>query len=263
MTENLLKLASDDLRAIAAAIRSRRLAAPYTSAGLSRLLSAALAESVAQELAGLAAQGWTEAQLATALELIIADRASRSSGGETITLVTTGPEAPGVVNRDTSVVARELFAHARESVLLAGYAVYQGRQVFQALADRMAELPSMRVRMFLDVQRAHGDTSVASELVRRFAHRFRTREWPAERPLPSVYYDSRSLRTGIGKRASLHAKCIVVDREAVFISSANFTEAAQERNIEIGLLVRSPTLAEQVERHFEALLAAGMVERMI
>jgi hypothetical protein len=43
-----------------------------------------------------------------------------------IDLVTTGPEPGGITNRDTSVVVRELFAHAKESVLVVGYAVYQG-----------------------------------------------------------------------------------------------------------------------------------------
>jgi phosphatidylserine/phosphatidylglycerophosphate/cardiolipin synthase-like enzyme len=61
------------------------------------------------------------------------------------------------------------------------------------------------------------------------------------------------------KRACLHAKCIVVDGEAVFISSANFTEAAQERNIEVGLLVKSCRLAEQLVLHFDTLLAANLL----
>ena len=39
----------------------------------------------------------------------------------------------------------------------------------------------------------------------------------------------------------MHAKCVVADSRHVFVSSANFTEAAQERNVEIGLLlIRSP-----------------------
>jgi phosphatidylserine/phosphatidylglycerophosphate/cardiolipin synthase-like enzyme len=89
------------------------------------------------------------------------------------------------------------------------------------------------------VQCGPGDTSTAAEIVRRFAHRFQTRQWPPDRPLPHVFYDPRSLDLTADKRACLHAKCIVVDGESVFISSANFTEAAQERNIEVGLLVDS------------------------
>ena len=47
MTKHLLQLATDELRAIAAAIRSRRLLAPFTSIGLSRLVSPTLADPVA------------------------------------------------------------------------------------------------------------------------------------------------------------------------------------------------------------------------
>ena len=53
----------------------------------------------------------------------------------------------------------------------------------------------------------------------------------------------------------MHAKCIVIDRKTVFVSSANFTEAAQERNLEVGLLIRSATLAERLEGHFDGLIA--------
>lgn len=61
------------------------------------------------------------------------------------------------------------------------------------------------------------------------------------------------------RRACLHAKCVVVAGQHVYVSSANFTEAAQERNIEVGLLVRSPRLAEQLTTHFDALLDARVL----
>ena len=83
---------------------------------------------------------------------------------------------------------RELFRQAEQSVLVAGYAVYPGRDVFEALAERMDARPELKVRMLLDVQRKRGDTSAPSDIVRRFADRFRRREWPGSR-LPEVYYD--------------------------------------------------------------------------
>jgi phosphatidylserine/phosphatidylglycerophosphate/cardiolipin synthase-like enzyme len=63
----------------------------------------------------------------------------------------------------------------------------------------------------------------------------------------------------LDKRACLHAKCIVVDGESVFVSSANFTEAAQERNIEVGVLLRSRLLADRLVLHFDTLLAQSML----
>ena len=259
MTEHLLQLPECDLHEIAAALRANRLAPPITAVGLQRLLASCIAGAVADELQQMIDLGFTAPQLAVMLELLAKDRSQRPALEDVIDLVTTGPEAPGVSNRDTSVVVRELFAHAERSVLVAGYAVYQGQHVFRALADRMQEVPQLNVRMFLDVQRGPGDTSNPAEIVHRFAHRFRTQQWPAGGPLPQVFYDPRSLDVAAEKRACLHAKCIVVDAGSVFISSANFTEAAQERNIEVGLLVNSRWLAERVVLHFDALLSAGLL----
>ena len=75
--------------------------------------------------------------------------------------------------------------------------------------------------------------------------------------LPDLFYDPRSLAQDESNRASLHAKCVVVDGVKAFIGSANLTEAAQLRNIEIGLVVTGALIADAVERHFEALIGGG------
>jgi len=80
-----------------------------------------------------------------------------------------------------------------------------------------------------------------------------------DRPLPEVYYDPRSLDIAAQERSAMHAKCIVVDRQELFISSANFTEAAQNRNIKVGLLVRSASLADNLVRHFDTLVAEKLL----
>jgi phosphatidylserine/phosphatidylglycerophosphate/cardiolipin synthase-like enzyme len=67
------------------------------------------------------------------------------------------------------------------------------------------------------------------------------------------------VETTADKRTALHAKCVVVDKQHVFISSANFTEAAQQRNIEVGLLLHSIRLAERVIHHLDGLLAERLL----
>ncbi len=263
MTQRLLTLTDTDLSALADALQVKRLCAPYGAVAVGRFVASELAEPIAVELQQLAWQGFSADQLAIVIQTLLADRGQRPPADDMVDLVTTGPEAPGCTNRDTSVVVRELFANAIKSVMVVGFAVYQGQQVFRALADRMLELPDLLVRMYLDIQRGPGDTSAPSELVRRFVDRFKTRQWPTGYPFPSVYFDPRSLASAGEQRTSLHAKCIVVDRQRIFVSSANFTEAAQQRNIEVGLLAKSALLAEQLERHFESLAEAGLLERAI
>ena len=81
-------------------------------------------------------------------------------------------------------------------------------------------------------------------LVAEYASMFRS-TWPGHR-MPEVFYDPRSLASGPGKRMSLHAKCVVVDNRWAFVTSANFTEAAQQRNIEAGVLVDDEPLGRSL-----------------
>jgi phosphatidylserine/phosphatidylglycerophosphate/cardiolipin synthase-like enzyme len=256
MPDEFQHLTSNSLRALADALRSGRLSPPYTAAGLHVYCPGDDRSAIAARMQQLAEEGLGPAHLALFLDTIVQTRDRAPSEGKLIELVWSGPEARGLANRDTGSVVRELFNNAAGEVLLAGYAVYQGREVFRALAERMDAIPALRVRMFLDVQRHLGDEAPPEVLLAEFAHRFRTKEWPWKR-LPEVFYDPRSLALDTDKRSSLHAKCVVVDRRIAFVSSANFTEAAQERNIEVGVLVRSRTFAEQLAEHFEALAAHG------
>ncbi|HEV3004502.1 MAG TPA: hypothetical protein VGX78_08565, partial [Pirellulales bacterium] len=187
MSQPIVELGDDDLRELAAALGAGRLRAPFTALGLGRIVPDCVAQNLANELQRLADGGMDGGQMSLVLHLLLADRARRPSFDDAIDLVTTGPDAPGVVNRDTSVVVRELFSAAQRTVLLAAYAVYQGQQVFRTLADRMQERPELQVRLFLDISRGPGDTTVASDFVRRFAERFKTRQWPRDRPLPEVF----------------------------------------------------------------------------
>ena len=127
MTDNLHRITDADLLDLARALRSHRLEPPYAPIGVQRVSCSALGADIAAGFQGLAGQGFSPVQIATTLELMVKARGQRPLTEDLIDLVTTGPEAPGTNNRDTSVVVRELFAHAQQSVLVAGYAVYQGQ----------------------------------------------------------------------------------------------------------------------------------------
>lgn len=167
-------------------------------------------------------------------------------------LVWSGPEVPGVHARDTRRVYEQLLGGARRSAWVSTYAFYDGPRAFDVLAKRMDEQPELRATLLLNIKRKRGDKRDAQTLVRTFAERFWRRDWPGTRR-PSVYYDPRSLELG-GASGVLHAKGAVVDDEAVFITSANFTARALDSNYELGLLVRDPALAATVTSHFRILI---------
>jgi hypothetical protein len=253
MMQQLLLLSPSELADLAAAIRTGRLNSPFTATALRRFVSA---ENLPAAIAGLQTcsnEGMSANASANILDLLASVSISRTPLDELIDLVVTGP-APNAVGRDTAVVVTDLFRRARKSVIVVGYAVSRGREVFRALAERMNQEPNLQVRLYLDIQRSAGDTSADSEIVRRFMHRFATTQWPEGVRLPEVYYDPRALAVDHAERAALHAKCIVVDDQEVFVSSANFTEYAQERNIEIGLSLHSQQVALRIITYLAELV---------
>jgi phosphatidylserine/phosphatidylglycerophosphate/cardiolipin synthase-like enzyme len=121
----------------------------------------------------------------------------------------------------------------------------------------MDATPGLSATLLLNLQRKRGDTTAADQLVRKFADRFWTTDWPGS-SRPRVFYDPRALELD-GPTGVLHAKAVVVDDEAVFVTSANLTEAALDRNIELGLVVRDRALAASVSSHFRILIERALL----
>lgn len=263
MKDPLLSLAPTELNTLAASIRSGRVTLPFLPQSVERFVGPVGGDLVSRRLGDLHSIGMSAEAICTCLELLAESAATRQPLEDLVDLVTTGPEASGVANRSTAVVVSDLFRNARRSVLLAGYAVYQGQKLFRSLADRMQQMPGLQVRMFLDVPRTHGDTSSTNEQIARFIHTFKTSHWPHATPMPHVYCCEQILAPQTGKPGSLHAKCVAVDNEQTFVSSANFTEAGQDRNIEVGLLVRSSVVSERLSRFFDALVDSSYFHRAI
>ncbi len=242
------------LRRLAAAFRSGQLGPDASAFSLGRF-SDGPPEAVAR-IASLCSDGMAPVHLATLLDACgeAAEIRSRSTIAE---LVWTGPETGPAHSRDTAVVLEELFAAAKRSVLVSTFVVQQGATVFAPLVDRMDQVPSLSVRIVLHIGRAVGDTSAESELLREFGDRF-ARQWTAARR-PEIYYDPRGLQPDGALRATWHAKCVIVDDERSFVTSANFTEWAQQRNVEAGVLITSRNFAAQLRHQFDSLVAAKLV----
>ncbi len=94
-----------------------------------------------------------------------------------------------------------------------------------------------------------------------FASEFVRNERPGKR-LPRVYYDPQSLEPAGRTASSMHAKCVIIDGREALVTSANFTEAAQQRNIELGLLEDSHGIAGRIEKHFISLTQNGFLNRI-
>jgi putative cardiolipin synthase len=61
---------------------------------------------------------------------------------------------------------------------------------------------------------------------------------------------------------SLHAKMFVLDRKRLFIGSMNFDQRSMHLNTEIGLIIDSPLLAQQMATRFEAMVKPANAYRL-
>lgn len=258
-----LKLSRPALVKLAVALEAQRLSSPFSLSTIANYVPATLGQEIVDELNRLSLEGVHSQHIAYTLRLLAAERSASQEVRDRIDLVWTGPEVTGSQSRDTSVVVRELFSTAQQSILISSFAIDKGekaRVLFQVLAKRMDANPELQVKMFLNVQRPHRNYEPDSALLRKFANTFCQDIWSGER-LPEVFYDSRALTIGRESKACLHAKCVVVDEERVLVTSANFTEAAHERNIEAGVLLTDRVLATAMRSQFETLIAKKVLCR--
>jgi len=249
MIDNILDVPSHQLDRIACALETGLLGAVPSEASIRSILGAhEKTESVASVILELSRLGISGP--AAAAWLRTAQKASASVRKPD--LVWSGPEAPGLHARDTRRVYEELLSTAEQSVWVSTYAYFDGPRAFDVLAKRMDSVQNLKVTLLLNIQRKWGDTTAADQLVVRFADRFWSKDWPGSRR-PSVFYDPRALDLN-GPGGVLHAKAVVTDDESVFVTSANLTEAALDRNIELGVLVRDRTFALTLCKHLQILV---------
>lgn len=176
-------------------------------------------------------------------------------------LVWTGPESLQAHARDTAILLRELFESARQRVVLAGYSFWNAESVLKPLQDVMVE-HGVEAHFFVDVKQPDTQPEDEEAYGQEKLARFLEANWPFATPPPALYCDRRALRPGHGGNyCSLHAKCVAVDSRRAFVSSANFTLRAQDRNIETGVLVDDPHFAQQLDRQWMSLVQGGVVLR--
>jgi len=161
------------------------------------------------------------AQLAAAvLEGIAGAKATQRD----LTPVWTMPGNEAEVGHLTSQF-HKLVLGARTSVTAATYNFTANSHMWKVLKEA-ADHPEVQVSVYVD-----GDKADAQEV-------------KAQMPSATVY---RSGNLPDGRQIVSHAKFVIIDHSIVLLTSANFSFNAENRNIEFGVLLNDPGLAESVE----------------
>ena len=252
----LIALSSHEKKALHGLLKGP-LATLTSEAYLRQVLGEACGRSAFMALSSCEALGFTRPQL-----LLILEGAAESGHRQgDLSWVITGLASPSMPRRDTAVVYRSLIQEATSEVIISTYAIYNGKELFAELHERMTKDPSLKVTILCDVRRPFGDSSIDADIASRFKREFLKKQWPGE-PLPEIYYYPAALALDKEHKAVLHAKCLIIDGKIAFVGSANLTEAAQERNIEVGMLVEDEDHASDLRRYFVELIESGVLVRL-
>ena len=164
----------------------------------------------------------------------------RAKGEQEIELVWTGPSSQLVATRKTERALLHVIDAASSRLFITSFVAYDVASIMNAL--RKAIDRGVEVSMLLESSDKHGG-GVSIDAIGRMR---------AALPAAKIYFwrDKDDAFAG-GK---VHAKVAVSDESICFISSANLTGHAMEKNMEAGVLIRGGALPMKLQNHLEALV---------
>lgn len=249
-------LTPDLLRAI------HRLARALPPLELERLVSAVGVASTAGSLSPLLPlpeqrrlledifRQWPEAvpmgTLAVALQSA-AYAIERERRAQQVELVWTGP-TKGVSFRRTDQALLQVIEAARRSLYMVTFVAYSVPEVVDALSAALDR--GVRVRFVAETPDTDKVSFSATASLGALASRVEVYVWPKDKRDP----------TPAGKIGALHAKCALADDRLLLVSSANLTNYALSRNMEMGILVTGGDAPRRVHEHLERLVVADVLQ---
>jgi phosphatidylserine/phosphatidylglycerophosphate/cardiolipin synthase-like enzyme len=169
-----------------------------------------------------------------------------------VELLWAGPApAGGMPARRIDQVLYDLIATAQKDVLLVTFAAHKIHRLAETLAS--AARRGARVRLILEFGVQSG-FQLSHDALKAFPAELQAKVeifyWPVEKRELNLF----------GKPGKLHAKAAVIDKQAL-LSSANLTDDAFLRNLELGVLFMGGEMPTKLREHFEHLIAAGTLLR--
>jgi len=168
-----------------------------------------------------------------------------------VELVWTGPLTGQVPVRHTEQVLCEVIEAAKRRLFLVSFVAYEVDSIIRALRGAIGR--QVQIDILLEPSSKHGGRLAhdSVDAIKNLLPSINIYVWAADKKnvpgqLPGV----------------VHAKCAVADAELAFITSANLTAAAMERNMELGILVKGGNLPFKLHRHLEALISTEVIEEV-
>jgi cardiolipin synthase A/B len=163
----------------------------------------------------------------------------RAKGEQEIELVWTGPSSKMVATRKTEQALLEVIDAATSRLFITSFVAYDVASIMSALRNAINR--GVAVSMLLESSDKHGG-GVSMDAIGKMR---------VALPAARIYFWGDKGESYIGGK--VHAKVAVCDEIICFISSANLTGHAMEKNMEVGVLIRGGTVPMKLQNHLEAL----------
>lgn len=170
---------------------------------------------------------------------------SKAMAEQSIELVWTGPTTPFVAARRTEQALLQVINAARTTIFITSFVAYDVSSIVKAL--NAASARGVFVSMLLESSQDHGGTVSIDGI-----GKMRTLV-----PSARLYAWHGKVDPFSGGR--VHAKLAVADETMCFITSANLTGHAMDRNMEAGVLITGGSLPRLLDMHLRSLVDTNVI----
>ncbi|MCZ4262302.1 DISARM system phospholipase D-like protein DrmC [Limimaricola sp. G21655-S1] len=172
---------------------------------------------------------------------------NKVSNEQSIELVWTGPSSAMVPTRKTEQALLQVINAAQDRLFVTSFVTYKVGSIVDALNKSTAR--GVNVSILLERSEADGG-GVSNDGIGAMKKSV---------PNAKLYYWANRVDAFSGGK--VHAKVAVADENLCFISSANLTGHAMEKNMEAGVLIDGGTTPQKLQRHLEALVTTKQLSR--
>lgn len=165
-----------------------------------------------------------------------------------VELVWTGPTTPFVATRRTEQVLLDLISHAKTDLFLVSFVAYDVSSVVDALNAAAAR--GVDIRVLLETSMSHGGSLSVDSIA------------TMQRCVPSADLYGWIDRMEPFTEGRVHAKVAVADGNAAFLTSANLTGHALEKNMEAGVMIRGGNIPTGLRAHLHALIETKVIRQI-
>ena len=147
----------------------------------------------------------------------------------------------------------DLIRSAERRLTMTSFGIFQVPRLVEELEQPLGR--GVALRIVLGDREWHSDQEIdrqRQQLGRAVATGASLLQWPAE----------RRPRDEQGHAGLMHVKAAVADSKVAFLTSANLTEAALERNMELGVLIRGGSLPAAIDRLIDILVESGELQTL-